>query len=451
MSGPDRTDRFPSIPSLFVFDFNRTMTDSFRFAQISQAICGKDVLKHMTDEMKTVENGGITSPEGFTAGAVNAGIRSDRSDMALLLSETDASTAGVFTTNRVFAAPVALCRKTLSHGKARAILINSGNANACTGTQGMDDAQKMATLTASELGVSKESVFVCSTGTIGIPLPMDKIEAGIPLAAAALSAKGGHDAACAIMTTDTVPKETAVSIHIDGHTVHIGGMAKGSGMIEPNMATMLAFITTDALVPSSALQSCLSDCVSRTFNTITVDGDQSTNDTVLLLANGAAGNAPLTPDHPQWKTFTEAVEQVCMTLARAIVKDGEGATKLVSITVQNAATHAEATAAAKAIANSLLCKTAWFGGDPNWGRVIAAVGYSGAEVQQDQIDIQFSGLPAVTGGQLSPETSLEALAAVYARDAFEITVDLHIGNGSATVLTCDCSYDYVRINADYMT
>jgi len=427
------------------------MDDSFRFAQIMQAISEEDTQNRMTDIVKTVEKGGVTTPEGFTASAVNAGIRSSRPDMALLLSENDAASAGVFTTNRVFAAPVALCRETLSHGNAHAIIVNSGNANACTGAQGMRDAQKMVSIAASELGVPEESIFVCSTGTIGIPLPMDKIEAGIPLAAAALNAEGGHDAACAIMTTDTVPKETAVSMNIDGQTIHIGGMAKGSGMIEPNMATMLAFITTDALVEPEALQACLSDCVSRTFNAITVDGDQSTNDTVLLLANGMAGNHPLSPDHPQWKTFATAVEQVCMTLARAIVKDGEGATKLVSVTVRNAASDDDAAKAAKAIANSLLCKTAWFGGDPNWGRVIAAVGYSGADVQQDSIDIRFSGLSAVAGGQLSPDTSLEALAAVYAQDEFEITVDLHIGDGSATVLTCDCSYDYVRINADYMT
>ncbi len=400
--------------------------------------------------MKTIE-GGVTAPGGFLAAALNVGIRSSKPDLALLVSEREATVAAAFTTNRVQAAPVRLCKSRMAEGRARAVLINSGNANCCTGPRGETDAARMAALTAAALGVPESRIFVCSTGTIGIPLPMDKIEAGIPKVAAALRRDGGDAVARAIMTTDTVDKQVAVEIVVDGKPVRLGGMAKGSGMIEPNMATMLAFLTTDAAVDARAWQACISAAVEESFNRITIDGDQSTNDTVLALANGAAGNSPLSPAHGDWPAFELAVKHVCRELAVKIVRDGEGATKFVTIRVQGAASDADARKAAKTVANSMLCKTAWFGGDPNWGRLIAAVGRSGAAVDQALVDISFDGLSAVRGGCMAPDASLADLAAVYARKAFEIVVDLHLGFGCETVFTCDCSLDYVRINADYMT
>jgi glutamate N-acetyltransferase/amino-acid N-acetyltransferase len=339
----------------------------------------------------------------------------------------------------------------LATGKASAIVVNSGCANACTGPDGMKAATEMASATAAALGLSQDDVFVCSTGTIGKPLPIEKIRAALPAAVEALAPDGGADAAKAIMTTDTLDKQTAVSLQIGDVAVRIGGMSKGAGMIEPNMATMLAFITTDAAVCPASLQACLSAAVSKSFNRISIDGDQSTNDTVLMLANGASGSPVLDETHPDWPRFVEAVDAVSLTLAQKIVEDGEGATKFVTITVTGAVTEADANKAAKAVANSLLCKTAWFGGDPNWGRVIAAVGYSGAQVDADLIDISFDDVAAVAKGQMAPGIVLADLEAVYARKAFEITVDLNLGSAVETVYTCDCSYEYVKINAEYMT
>jgi len=296
-------------------------------------------------------------------------------------------------------------------------------------------------------------VLVCSTGTIGKKLPVDKILAGLRESASKLRADGGTDAARAIMTTDTVDKQYAVTFETGGRRVHVGGMAKGSGMIAPNMATMLAFITTDAAVAPVALQRCLAAVADRTFNRISVDGDTSTNDTLLMLANGAAmaGAAVLDESHPAWAAFSEAVEAVARELSHKIVRDGEGATRFVTVTVGGAASPADAARAAKAIANSMLCKTAWFGGDPNWGRVICAVGYSGAAVDPDRVDISFDELAAVRGGQMADGVNFKDLAAVFARKAFEIRVNLNLGAAEDTVYTCDCSYDYVRINAEYMT
>ncbi|MBU0715429.1 MAG: bifunctional glutamate N-acetyltransferase/amino-acid acetyltransferase ArgJ [Verrucomicrobia bacterium] len=402
--------------------------------------------------------GGITSPRGFQASGVAAGIKSDKRDMALLVSDTPAVIAGVFTTNRVQAAPVLLCRERLAARQARAIIINSGNANACTGTDGMRDARRMTQLTADLLQLAEPAVFVCSTGTIGRPLPMDKIEAGIRLAVKALApagagaanAAGGADAATAIMTTDTKPKQIAAEVEIDGKLVTLGGMAKGAGMIHPNMATLLVFLTTDAAVEAVALQDCLATAVDRSFNRISVDGDRSTNDTVLFLANGAAQNATLDRRHPRWKAFCAAVNALTGELARQIVKDGEGATKLVTVTVRSAPGKRAAEKVARAVANSLLVKTSWFGADPNWGRVICAVGYAGVPVNPDQIDIAYNGQFAVRGGQpvgLAPEI----LHAIIAKPEFGIEIDLHLGRSTYTMTTCDCSDTYVHINASYMT
>jgi glutamate N-acetyltransferase/amino-acid N-acetyltransferase len=357
----------------------------------------------------------------------------------------------MFTSNAVFAAPVRLCREALQSGQAAAVIINSGCANACTGESGWDAAKQMAANTAEALGVAAENVFVCSTGTIGKPLPIAKISAALPQLNAALSEAGGAEAARAIMTTDTVPKEYAVELETGGVTIRVGGMAKGVGMIEPNLATMLAYITTDAAVAPDALQACLKQAVEQSFNSITVDGDMSTNDTVLLLANGVAGGDLLDANHSDWTAFCEAVNAVALALAKKMVADGEGATKFVTVSVQGAQSDADADLAARAIANSLLCKTAWFGGDPNWGRVIAAVGYSGAEVKQDLIEIRFGDVLTVSGGCMAPGVALADIEKVYAQKAFEIGVDLHLGNGVSTVYTCDCSYEYVKINAEYMT
>lgn len=399
----------------------------------------------------TVIDGGVTAPQGFKASGVCAGIKADALDLALLVSETPATVAGMFTTNAVQAAPVKLCKQVLASGAASAVVVNSGCANACTGEVGMTAATEMATATASALSIDADAVFVCSTGTIGKQLPMDKIKAGLPEAVAALAVDGGGNAARAIMTTDTVNKQVAVSVEVGGQAVSIGGMAKGAGMIEPNMATMLAFLTTDAAVSLTALQSCLKKAVTKSFNRVTVDGDQSTNDTVLLFANGASETPLLDESHPAWGTFEAAVADVALALATMMVKDGEGATRFITVTVQGAVTATDANQAAKAVANSLLCKTAWFGGDPNWGRVIAAVGYSGAQVDADLVDISFDDVAAVIGGQMAEGVAFSELETVFARTAFEILIDLKLGSETDTVYTCDCSYDYVKINAEYMT
>jgi len=396
-------------------------------------------------------DGGVASPSGFLAGAVNCGIRSDKPDVALLLSDRDATLAGTFTSNRLAAAPVALCRERVATGAGRAVIVNSGNANAATGAQGKVDADRMAILTAEVLSIAPEAVCVCSTGTIGVPMPMDRVEAGIKAVAGALDPDGGAAAARAIMTTDLVPKEIALELEIDGKPVRIGGMAKGSGMIDPNMATMLAYVTTDAAVESAALQNALSEAVQDSFNRITVDGDESTNDTVLILANGAAENTALQPDHADWPLFVQALRHVCGQLARMIVKDGEGATKFVSVTVQGAKHDAEARQAARAIANSMLVKTSWFGCDPNWGRIYDAVGYAGVEVDPDTIEIKLDDFVAVSNGIVAAGTDLKSLEAVLKQDEFTVLVDLHVGSGSDTVYTCDCSYEYVRINSEYTT
>jgi len=398
----------------------------------------------------TIAPGGITSPRGFRAAGVAAGIKNDKRDMALIVSDTPAAIAGVFTTNRVAAAPVQLCRERLAARQARAIIVNSGNANACTGAVGMRDARHMTRLTADLLKVEEPAVLVCSTGTIGQPLPMDKIEAGIRLAVAALSPAGGTDAAMAIMTTDTKPKQVAAEMEIDGKPVTLGGMAKGAGMIHPNMATLLVFLTTDAVVEALALQDCLATAADRSFNRISVDGDRSTNDTALFLANGAAQNAPLDRRHPRWKAFCAAVNALTGELARQIVKDGEGATKLVTVTVRSAPGRRAAEKVARAVANSLLVKTSWFGADPNWGRVICAVGYAGVPVEPDRIDIAYNGQLAVRGGQ-SVGLASETLHAIIAQPEFGIEIDLHLGRSTYSMTTCDCSDAYVHINASYMT
>ena len=399
-------------------------------------------------EMSHIE-GGVTAPDGFTAAAVAVGLKKGgRTDVAILAAESAVPAAAVFTTNAVAAAPVVVSRKHIAAGRCRAVALNAGNANACTGARGVADAQAMVAALAHALGCAPGEVVVASTGVIGVPLPVDLVTAGIAAATSALSPVGGSAAAEAIMTTDTFAKETAVAVSVDGRTYRIGGMAKGSGMIQPNMATMLAFVTTDAPLTSEACDAVLRAAVDRTFNRISVDSDTSTNDMCLLMASGAAGGEPIDPAATAFEAVAAAVHHVCGELARMIVRDGEGASKFIEVVVRGAESEADATLGAFAIANSPLFKTAIFGGDANWGRVAMAVGKSGARIDPDRLEIVFAGITTCVNG-----TGLvfdeKAAAAALARRDIEVLVDLHLGDGTSTVWTCDLTYDYVRINGDY--
>ncbi len=385
-------------------------------------------------------------PQGFKCAGIAVGIKSAGvKDMALILSETSASAAGVFTTNQVCAAPVKVCREHLKHGTARAIVMNSGIANACTGAAGMVAARSMALESANVIGCEPQEIFVCSTGRIGPELPLDKISKGVELLFNVATGEQVQETAEAMMTTDTRPKVTTAEVQIEGKSIQIVGFAKGAGMIEPNMATMLSFITTDAAVDPQALQTALKKAVDLSFNRISVDGDQSTNDTVLALANGASGNAVLTSASADWDVFSLALNNVCHELAMMIVHDGEGADKFVTVNVTGARSDEEANLAARAVANSLLNKTAWAGSYPNWGRVMDSVGYSQAKVDEDQVSIHYDEVQAVAHGMRS-NVPQEELIKVVSQTDFAINIDLHLGEGKATVYTCNCTEEYVRIN-----
>jgi glutamate N-acetyltransferase/amino-acid N-acetyltransferase len=403
--------------------------------------------------------GGVATAKGFRAAGISAGIKATKKlDLALVVSETPATAAAMFTQNKVQAAPVLVCKDHLqkSGGVVRAIVVNSGCANACTGDQGMADAHAMAAETARLVGCPVEQVLVASTGVIGVNLPMDRLRSGIPQAFAALSGSQGPQAAQAIMTTDPFPKESCTTIMIGGKTVTIGGMAKGSGMIGPDMApaaphaphaTMLAFVTTDAAVPQPLLSRALAEVAEDTFNAITVDGDTSTNDAVMLLANGASG---ATIGDAEYASFAKALRSVCLELALGIVRGGEGATKLVTVTVSGAASADEARRTAKAIANSLLVKTAIHGGDPNWGRLIAVAGRAGVAFNPSRAKVTIG--PNVLFDNGRPHDERAADAAEYLkRKELAISVDLGAGSAVSTVYTCDLSAEYVRINAEYRT
>jgi glutamate N-acetyltransferase/amino-acid N-acetyltransferase len=391
----------------------------------------------------------VTAARGFTACGIAAGIKkSGKPDVALISAAHAVPAGAVYTTNAVAAAPVLVSRMSTANGLVRAAIVNAGNANACTGPQGMADAERMAVEVAARLGCAALDVVVASTGVIGMPLPMETVLAGIERATSCLDPDGGSDAAQAIMTTDTFVKETAVRLELDGAIYTVGGMAKGSGMIQPNMATMLAFVTTDAPLTPEACQAALSAATARTFNRITVDSDTSTNDMCLLMASGEAGGEPIAPEDSRFAAVAAAVHEVCGELARMIVRDGEGATKFVEITVRGARNEADAELAAFAIANSPLCKTAIFGGDANWGRVAMAIGKSGAFVDPDAFDVIFAGIPTCLSGTALPFDEDAAAAALAQRDV-EVVVDLHVGTAAATVWTCDLSYEYVRINGEY--
>jgi len=399
---------------------------------------------------------GVTKPLGFRAAGVSVGIKrhSGQSepplDLALIVSDTPATAAAVFTTNRAQAAPVIVSRDHLerSEGTARAIIVNSGCANACTGDAGMTAAVDMAAETARLLGCVAEEVLVASTGVIGVALPLERIRRGLPQAMAALAADQGSAAARAIMTTDPFPKEAAAHMVVPGNAIVIGGMAKGSGMIEPMMATMLAFVTTDAAVPRTLLDRALREAVDETFNAITVDGECSTNDCVMILANGASG---ITIDSEEgYFLFVGALKLVCRELALGIVRGGEGATKLVTVKVTGAASSEEARRAAKAIANSPLVKTAVHGGDPNWGRLIAVAGRANVAFELSRAMVSIGSIVLFRDG--TPYDEAAPQAAEYLKNTeIELAVDLGAGQASSTVWTCDLSAEYVRINADYRT
>lgn len=401
----------------------------------------------VTDQVQ----GGITSAAGFVAAAERCGLRKagdPRPDLALLLSRVPAAAAGVFTTNRVQAAPVVLCRERLRSGRARALVVNAGVANACTGPEGMADARRMAEVAAEALGVPADEVLVASTGVIGNRLPMERVEAGIRAAAGRLSPAGGAEAALAITTTDTRPKEVAVRVAVGGKQATIGAMAKGSGMIRPNMATMLCFIATDAAVAPDALGRALGHAVDRSFNMITVDGDTSTNDSVIILANGLAGNPEITVGTEDFRLFQNALEEVCVFLAKAIARDGEGATRLLEVDVHGAESAADARKAALAVAGSNLVKAAVFGADANWGRIMAALGYSGARFDPAAVEVHLGPLPLVTGGVSAGFD--EALAReLLSQEEVRLTVNLNAGWGRAVAWGCDLTCDYVRINGSY--
>ena len=391
--------------------------------------------------------------KGFTAAAVAAGIRyPDRLDLGLIYSETPAVTAGMFTTNQVKAAPVVLDMERLRQGKAQAILVNSGNANACTGDQGMETAVATGAMAARALNIDEKLVQVASTGVIGEQLDPDPFARAVPELAASLSTDGFDDVARAIMTTDTVPKTSSATIVIDGVEVQLFGVAKGSGMIMPDMATMLCFVVTDAQIVFPVLKDAVKTGVEQSFNLITVDGDTSTNDMVLVMANGAAGNEWIDEDNPAaQEIFTDALHKIFKDLALQIVGDGEGATKVVTIRVTGARQRENAMAAAQTIANSALVKTAFFGEDANWGRIIAALGRSGCQFQPDRVSIAFDEVTMVENG-IGLGKEVEVLAAeVLRQKEFTVTVNLRDGSESAEVFTCDFSYDYVKINADYRT
>jgi len=398
--------------------------------------------------MKAVP-GGVTAARGFKASGVRCGLKEQGEDLALVFSEAPAAVAGMFTTNRFRAAAVQVSQERAGRGAAQAVVINSGNANACTGETGLRHAREMTEIAALLLGIKPELVLVCSTGVIGRPLPMDRVQDGIHEAVKALSAEGGGAAARAIMTTDTAPKEAAVEFEVGGKRVRLGGMAKGAGMIAPNLATMICVLTTDAAVPLDSLDLSLRWAVERSFNCITVDGDMSTNDTVLLLANGASG-APQVRDEKATRAFEAALEQVTSTLARALVADGEGATKLIEVRVQGTHDYETARKVAMRIANSPLVKTALFGQDPNWGRILAAAGGAGVEFDPRQVRLSLGRHEIVRGGE---PTDADPEALRQALQPREVTIALTVGDGphGATVWTCDLTYDYVRINAEYHT
>ena len=402
--------------------------------------------------MKIIK-GGITAPLGFRAAGMHCGIKSSKKDLALIFSDKTAVTAGMFTTNQVKSAHVLLDLKKLHKKESQAIIVNSGNANACNGVKGRDNAIEMSEYTAKCLDIDKQGVLVASTGIIGKPLPMNKIKKGIEDIFEKLSVDGSKDAAEAILTTDTVIKEIAVDTGIKGRTpndIRIGAIAKGSGMIAPNMATMLSFITTDACIEYEELFTALRECVNTTFNMLSIDGDMSPNDTVIIMANGASRNKRIKFKTPEYKKFTDGLNYVCAYLTKKVASDGEGATKLVEVQIKGARNIKDARRAAKAVANSNLVKTALNGCDPNWGRILSSLGAARIKIKPGEIDIAINSEPIVHNS-ISTNFSQEKLHKILKEKEITITINLNVGDYSSTAYTCDMSEEYVKINAHYHT
>ena len=399
--------------------------------------------------MQYVKNGSIITPQGFQAAGLHSGVKRKRNDLGIIYSENPANAAAVYTLNQVRAIPLEVTRESIAREeKLQSVIVNSGNANACTGDQGKQAALEMQQKTAAKLGIPKHTVGVASTGVIGEPMPTDKIIPAIDALKTENTDKAAADFGEAILTTDTFSKNSCYQTRINNQLVTMGGSAKGSGMIEPNMGTMLAFLTTDAVISSAHLQTALNEIVDDTFNCITVDGDTSTNDMVLLMANEQAGNTALTPAHPEWDTFVDLLRHIATDLAKQIARDGEGATKLIEVEVTGAENDTAAKQVAKTIVGSSLVKSAVFGSDANWGRIICAIGYSGEEINPDQIDMQIGPISLLQ--KSTPVTFSEREAKAYLeKDTIQIYADLHVGNGSGKAWGCDLTYDYVSINANY--
>jgi glutamate N-acetyltransferase/amino-acid N-acetyltransferase len=402
-------------------------------------------------QVKKVVDGGITSPKGFSADGKMAGLKKNNKDIGIILSEVPCASAAVYTKNVFQAAPLKVTQESLSkEGKLQAVVVNSKNANACTGQQGFYDAYEMRYSAAQKFNIPEQYVAVASTGVIGEFMPMDKIKNGIQQLAPTPTAAGAKHFQEAILTTDTSIKGSCYQTVIDGKEVTIAGAAKGSGMIHPNMATMLGFITTDVAIESSVLQQALRDVTNETFNRITVDGDSSTNDMVIVMASGLAGNDPLTPEHPQWADFYQLLKTASEDLSKSIARDGEGATKLVEVQVKGAIDNAEAGKIAKTIVGSSLVKTAVYGADANWGRILCAVGYSEATVDPTKVNISIGPIQLMKNG-IPQKFSEENAKAYLQNETIVIYVDLQIGQGEGKAWGCDLTYDYVKINASYRT
>lgn len=404
--------------------------------------------------MNILNGGGVTAPKGFLAAGIHCGLKKNlaKKDLALIYSEVKANAWGVFTKNKVKGAPIYISKEHLATKSAQAIIVNSGNANTCNGNDGLQKSKKMANLVAKELNLKTQDVLVASTGVIGIPLNIDAIKDGIPTLTKTLSYTGSNDAASAIMTTDTFPKELSVKFILDGKEVTIGAIAKGSGMIEPNMGTMLGFITTDVNISPKLLKEALKDVVDLSFNRVSVDGDTSTNDTVFILANGLAQNNLIEEKNYNYYIFFEALKEICIKLSKMIAKDGEGATKLIECTVYNAKNDTEAEILSKSVINSSLVKTAIFGSDANWGRILCALGYSNLEFDPNNVDVAF----ASSVGNIEVCKSGAGLCfdeakakEILSEDTIQILVNMNDGTNSITTWGCDLSYEYVRINGDY--
>ncbi len=404
--------------------------------------------------MKRIE-GSVCAPKGYVAAGVHCGIRANQTkkDLALIYSEVPANAAAVYTSNLVKGAPLLVTRNHLADGKAQAVICNSGNANTCN-ANGVEVAETMAKLTGQALGIPADNVVVASTGVIGQPLPLEPIAAALPGLAEALCPEGQADAARAILTTDTAAKEVAVEFSLGGKTCRLGGIAKGSGMIHPNLATMLVFLTTDAAISSELLHKALISDVQKSFNMVSVDGDTSTNDMVVLLANGMAGNAEITEENEDFAVFMQALNTVTVCLCRMIAGDGEGATKLLQCIVTGAADEKTAKTVAKSVICSSLTKAAMFGADANWGRVLCAIGYSGAQVDVNKVDVAFrsaEGIIEVCAMGAGVDFSEEKAKQILLEPEIDILVDLNSGDAGATAWGCDLTYDYVKINGDYRT